>query len=328
MTIQQNTATKNTNAPSKVSKIDTTKFRMAESDSTETELSESEEEASVKSTESKNVVVSKAARPQEANATLASASLALTLYVAALTIIVWYILFMVPKAYLPEALSFVPTLDMAPKIETQSSVTLDLVLIALFGIFHSLFARKPVKEWMGFPKTFERSFFMAQSELCLVLLLANFRNFDAPMIWDVTSVSWLSGAIMTNFVLGALVLVTATFALDHFDLFGLSQGFGVDINKFIGLAPAKKNSIKKDASLEVVTRWHYTLVAHPIMTGFLMMLWSTPIMTVPRLLFSMGHTVYILGAVRHLEEPDLLADMGPAYAKYLKSVPKFIPFLA
>ena len=176
---------------------------------------------------------------------------------------------------------------------------------------------------MGLPKTFERSFFMAQTEACLLLLVTNFRDFDAPTIWDITSMGWLSTAIMTNFWLGAIVLVSATFALDHFELFGLSQGFGVDINKSIGLAP-----VKKQVSSRVVTRWHYTIVAHPIMTGFLMMLWSTPVMTMPRLLLSTGYTVYILGAVRHLEEPDLLKDIGPAYAKYLKTVPKFIPLLA
>ncbi len=115
-------------------------------------------------------------------------------------------------------------------------------------------------------------------------------------------------------------MVTATFALDHFELNGLSQAFGIDLNAKLGLAAAA--STKGG----VVARAHYSIVAHPIMTGMLIACWSTPVMTAPRLLFAIVNTVYIVIAVKAFEEPQLDKTIGPAYGEYLATVPSFCPF--
>ena len=67
-------------------------------------------------------------------------------------------------------------------------------------------------------------------------------------------------------------------------------------------------------------------MAHPIMLGWFIMFWSTPLMTMPHFLFSLGCTMYIFIAVMHFEEPDLIKLHGAEYEKYLDTVPRFIPF--
>lgn len=236
----------------------------------------------------------------------------------------WMTLFALPKSFLPDFLSFVPTLDSADTIPLVPALAVELVLICFFGIFHSLFARRSVKKWMGLPHHSERAFYLLQTCSCLLLIFGNWRNFDAPTIYDVTKVTWLSALIVSVYLFGVVFLVSSTFALDHFSLFGLSQGFGFDFNDSIGLTPVQTRQAENSAT--PVTRWHYKIVAHPIMTGMLTMTWATPLMTMPRFLYSACFTVYIMIAVHHFEEPDLVVEMGEAYTNYLKTVPRFIPF--
>jgi protein-S-isoprenylcysteine O-methyltransferase Ste14 len=115
-----------------------------------------------------------------------------------------------------------------------------------------------------------------------------------------------------------LFLFTATFALDHFTLFGLSQGLGFDINKALGMYPSTKAGIS--------TRLHYGIVAHPIMTGFLMVFMGAPYMTRARLLFGVVNGLYAYGATKFIEEPYLIKTIGKPYEMYLSKVPGFCPF--
>lgn len=127
----------------------------------------------------------------------------------------------------------------------------------------------------------------------------------------------LSAGIYGFFAFGFVFLLTATFALDHFELCGLTQAFGIDFNGKLGLAAGEGNS--------VVARAHYALVAHPIMTGMMIGCWATPTMTSPRLLFACMNTMYMVVAVKQLEEPQLDELIGPAYGDYLATVPSFCP---
>ena len=122
---------------------------------------------------------------------------------------------------------------------------------------------------------------------------------------------------------GFLWCLTATFALDHFRLVGLSQGWGVDLNAKAGLAP-KSASGGGDS---VVARWHYGVMAHPIMAGMMLLCVSAPVMTLPRALFGAGNIAYMYVAVTRYEEPQLEREMGAPYSKYLSSTPRFCPFL-
>ena len=113
-------------------------------------------------------------------------------------------------------------------------------------------------------------------------------------------------------------LFSATFALDHFHLMGLSQGLGVDINKALGM-----NAETKKGGLAV--RLHYSIVAHPIMTGFLLMNFGTPIMTAPRMMLAVVNSMYCILATKCIEEPHLEKLMGNEYTNYLRTVPSFCP---
>jgi protein-S-isoprenylcysteine O-methyltransferase Ste14 len=112
---------------------------------------------------------------------------------------------------------------------------------------------------------------------------------------------------------------SAGFALDHFSLNGLSQGFGMDLNKYFGLEPTlDKNGLCR--------RLHYAYVANPIMTGFLVMMVSAPLMSASRLLFGVTMGAYCVLATKFLEEPYLEKLIGEPYTDYLASVPSFCPF--
>ena len=275
----------------------------------------------------------------EIKGTALTAIFALLSYASALVALLWFVAFLIPKAFLADFLSLVPTLDSAPHAPIEQAILIDFLLVSLFGICHSVFARPAVKKWMNLPKQCERSFFLIQANICLGLLMLFWRNFDGPLIWDVTS-SEQASAFLTGFNLfGFLFLVTSTFALDHFHLFGLSQGTGIDLNKAVGLNP-NMTTTEPDASQSThliakettdskavrSVRWHYGIVAHPIMTGVLIMMWSTAQMTMSHFLLSAMFTMYIVIAVLHFEEPDLIKIHGAEYQKYLTSVPRFIPF--
>ena len=127
-------------------------------------------------------------------------------------------------------------------------------------------------------------------------------------LWDISGNRWSLGVTMALALCAFLWLVSATFAIDHFDLFGIKQGTGLDIYKKLGLAIGDTFS----------ARLHHQLVRHPIYLGFLLIFFLTPIMTLNHLLFSLVSTIYIILATKFLEEPDLL-EKHPEYAEYVKA---------
>ena len=137
--------------------------------------------------------------------------------------------------------------------------------------------------------------------------LSQLRNTVDKTVSFVSDLKWL---VM---ILGVLVLLWATFLIDHFDLFGLRQSWMNLLDR--PLVP-----------LVFRTTLLYRVVRHPIMLGFLIAFWFTPHMTAGHLLFATGMTVYILIGVRH-EERDLVEALGPAYAAYRRETPAFVPGL-
>jgi methanethiol S-methyltransferase len=202
---------------------------------------------------------------------------------------------------------------------TETSFTqallVNIFLLGIFAIQHSVMARPAFKKWWTtiVDPSIERSTYVLLSSLALILMYWQWQPLPS-VIWQVqntTAVIILNGF----YFLGWLIILLSSFMINHFELFGLKQVF----ENF-------KNIPGDQQPLIFKTNLFYTLVRHPIMLGFLISFWAAPLMTVGHLIFSITTTLYILAAVKFLEEKDLLKIHGEEYKAYQKKVPMIIPF--
>jgi len=190
---------------------------------------------------------------------------------------------------------------------------IDLALLGLFAVQHSGMARPAFKRWWSrfVPEPIERSTFVLISSLVLVLLFWQWRPLP-QLVWNVDAVAarWVLIALSA---LGWLLVLSSTFLINHFDLFGLRQ---------VWFHARKRKAMDEP----FVTRAFYRIVRHPLMLGFLIAFWATPTMTLGHLLFAAMITGYILVAVKFLEERDLVALYGDTYRDYQRRVPMLLPW--
>ena len=218
-------------------------------------------------------------------------------------------------------------------IALQYKILINIALLASFAIPHSILARPKVKTYLNLPQTIERSFYVFQSSGLLHLLLHYWQSITIP-IWKLSNYN--IGAMLIIYLLGYLWLLSSTFAIDHFELFGLRQslqmGTFLQLYKKVEANEEDTHSEISDADLiatksTLATKFHYKLVRHPIMSGFFIMFWCVPEMTLGHLIFSSVSSLYILLAVYFLEEPDLVTSIGEDYTNYKKSTPMYCPFM-
>ncbi len=227
-----------------------------------------------------------------------------------------YVIFLIAFLY---AIGFVGNflvpkgIDAGEALSFSYSLIINLVLLSLFAIQHSVMARPAFKKWWTalIGEAAERSTYVLFSSLALLLLYWQWQPMTA-VVWEIEH-AVLSKILLGIFALGWIIVFLATFMINHFELFGLLQIFNNLKNKTA--APSKFQ-----------INFFYTLVRHPIMLGFLIAFWATPYMTVGHLLFATVTTIYILIAVKYLEEKDLRNALGERYAQYQKEVPMLIPF--
>jgi methanethiol S-methyltransferase len=196
---------------------------------------------------------------------------------------------------------------------TVTAVIVDILLLGLFAIQHSVMARAGFKRWWTriVPPSAERSTYVLASNICLIALVAAWHPITDDL-WRVTAQPWRTLLTAVALVGWATALLT-TFLIDHFDLFGLRQVFA----RLRGRQPAEHN---------FTTPLFYRVVRHPLYLGFLLAFWATPRMTLGHLLFAVVTTGYILVAVR-FEERDLSRVFGEQYRDYRRRVPMLIPGL-
>jgi protein-S-isoprenylcysteine O-methyltransferase Ste14 len=190
------------------------------------------------------------------------------------------------------------------------AVTVDAGLLLLFAVQHSVMARPWFKrQWARLvPQPVERSTYVLASTLVLVLLMCLWRPLPHP-VWSVAG--WSRIALWTVYLAGWVLVLASTFAIDHFDLFGLRQVIARATERRYE-APGFRTPLL------------YRLVRHPLMTGFLVVFWATPHMSAGRLLFAAGSTAYIVVGVR-FEERDLGSQLGEPYRRYRNEVPGYLP---
>ena len=196
---------------------------------------------------------------------------------------------------------------------TAAAVALNLGLVALFGVQHAVMARPAFKErWTKVvPPALERSIFTLLAGLLMALamwlwqpLSGQVWSFDAPVA---------KGALWTLGALGWGYLFASTFAIDHFELFGLRQVFA-NLRGRSAAAPSFKR------------RLMYRFDRHPIMSGVLVGLWATPDMSVTRLVLALGFTCYVVVGVA-IEERTLMQLHPASYSEYRREVGSIVPYV-
>jgi protein-S-isoprenylcysteine O-methyltransferase Ste14 len=204
------------------------------------------------------------------------------------------------------------TLDGAARGPLGVALTIDIVLLTLFAVQHSVMARKGFKDWWTrvVPKPLERSTYVLFSSLALILLFWQWQ----PLGGVVWSIDDPAGRIVLRalFAFGWVLVLVSTFLINHFDLFGMRQVYLYLIGR-------------PYTNLKFGTPGPYRLVRHPLYVGWLFAFWATPAMTLAHLLFSVATTAYILIAIQ-LEERDLTREHAEDYEAYRRSVPMLIPF--
>jgi protein-S-isoprenylcysteine O-methyltransferase Ste14 len=207
---------------------------------------------------------------------------------------------------------FVPrSIDSPPSSDFITSLIIDVALLMVFAVQHSLMARPMFKRWLTsfVPEPAERSTYVLVSSLALIALFAYWQPLGGT-IWSVDGPAALVLHALCAF--GWLLVLVSTFLINHFDLFGLRQVW-VDLRG------------ETYTHLGFRTPGPYRLVRHPLYVGWLFAFWATPTMTAAHLLFAVATTGYILIAIQ-LEERDLVDSLGDAYREYRERVPMLIPF--
>ena len=205
------------------------------------------------------------------------------------------------------------TLDGPPRADFVTALLIDLGLLSLFAVQHSLMARPFFKRWLTrfIPEPAERSTYVLFSSLALIALFIFWQPLGG-MVWDVQDPNGRA-VLLALFAFGWLLVLVSTFLINHFDLFGLRQ-------IWLQLRGRPYTALKFG------TPGPYKLVRHPLYVGWFFAFWATPVMTVTHLLFAVMTTAYILIAIQ-LEERDLIDALGDDYRRYRERVPMVVPFL-
>jgi len=226
-----------------------------------------------------------------------------------------YIVFLIAFLY---AIGFVGNLYVPKGIDTGEEISLfnalliNIGLLSLFAIQHSVMARPVFKKWITqfINPAIERSTYILLASLILLLIYWKWEPMTG-IIWETEGI--LATTLLIIYFVGWAIVFLSTFMISHFELFGLSQIY--------------QNYKEQELTYpKFQVNLFYKLVRHPLMLGFIIAFWAAPTMTAGRLLFAVVTTAYIFVAVKFLEEKDLKKAIGKEYENYQKEVPMIFPF--
>jgi protein-S-isoprenylcysteine O-methyltransferase Ste14 len=228
--------------------------------------------------------------------------------------VISYLVFLVAFLY---AIGFVgnivvpKSIDTGPQASFTAALLIDVVLLGLFAIQHNVMARPWFKTWWTriVSQAVERSTFVLFASFFLLFLYWQWRPISG-VVWNIENAAGRT-AVWGLFWVGWLTVLLSTFMINHFDLFGLRQV----------LMNVRGQAYKP---LEFKTSGLYKLVRHPLMLGFIVAFWATPMMTVGHLLFAVVTTIWILISIQ-LEERDLMKFHGEVYRKYREGTSMLLP---
>jgi len=192
------------------------------------------------------------------------------------------------------------------------SLLIDVLLLGIFAIQHSVMARPQFKQWwlQFVPKSVERSTYVLLASLALILLFWQWRAMP-DVVWQVANPAAANAVVALSFA-GWLIVLASTFMINHFELFCLHQVF----NNLAG---------QSMPTMHFKTPMLYNFVRHSIYLGFIIAFWAAPTMTVGHLLFAAVTTAYIFVGI-FLEEHDLVEIFGEDYRRYRQNVSMLIPW--
>jgi protein-S-isoprenylcysteine O-methyltransferase Ste14 len=204
------------------------------------------------------------------------------------------------------------TIDTGTVVPMTEALIINILLMSLFAVQHSVMARRQFKEWWTqyVPKSVERSTYVLLASLVLILLVWQWRPMPT-VLWQIDNPQ-IAMAVSGLSLVGWLVVLTSTFLINHFELFGLHQV----ANNLAG-HPMPTPRFR--------TPLFYKFVRHPIYLGFIIAFWMAPTMTIGRLLFAAVTTAYIVVGIL-LEERDLVAIFGDDYRRYKDRVSMLVPW--
>jgi len=205
------------------------------------------------------------------------------------------------------------TIDSGPVGPLVESIVINIVLLTIFALQHSMMARPQFKTWWTtiVPKSVERSTYVLLASLVLALVFWQWRPIPG-VVWVVKEPT-IATSLLHLGLLGWVLVFLSTFMINHFELFGLHQV----ANNLAG---------KPMPPMKFKTPMLYNVVRHPIYLGFIIFVWATPVMTAGHLLFAAVVTAYIFVGIA-LEEHDLIAVFGDEYRRYRQRVAMIVPFI-
>ena len=237
--------------------------------------------------------------------------------IALLFSIVCYAIFFATFLYLIAFVGNLPvpkTVDAPPSLLPRGAkIVIDVAVIALFGLQHSVMARPRFKAaWTRVvPPAVERSVYVLFASIALIVLFTFWQPLTRT-IWQVSpDMGWLSAILTAMFFAGFGIVLISTFLINHFELFGLQQAW-FNVRGRQAAAPELRQPL------------FYRWVAHPLYAGFFLAFWATPHMTAGHLLLAGGLSIYMLIAIRY-EERDLTGLFGDDYRRYRSSVGGLVP---
>ncbi|CAN7425014.1 isoprenylcysteine carboxylmethyltransferase family protein [Bradyrhizobium sp. LjRoot220] len=216
------------------------------------------------------------------------------------------------------AIGFVSDLGVPKAIDTGEksplfeALAVNLALMSLFGIQHSVMARRGFKQWWTqyIPKPIERSTYVLFASLTLLLLFWQWRPIPT-VVWHIEEPEMAATVAILSFV-GWVIVFTSTFLINHFELFGLHQ-----VTSNLTGRQMPRPTFR--------TPLLYNFVRHPIYLGFIIAFWAAPTMSVGHLLFAAVTTAYIFVGIL-FEERDLINMFGDEYRRYRDRVSMLFPW--
>ena len=203
------------------------------------------------------------------------------------------------------------TVDVGPYADPPVAAAIDIVLIALFGLQHSVMARQGFKRWWMriVPPPAERSVYVLAASAMLIILFLFWRPITT-IVWSIDT-RGVTDVIWVVFWIGWATVLISTFLINHFELFGLQQAW---------FHMRRRDATPPKFHQPLFYKW----VRHPLYLGFILAFWATPEMTAGHLLLAAGISIYILIAIRY-EETDLIHLFGKDYELYREQVGMLTP---